>query len=309
MCRKHHVEFTVCHHKDYTLDFFFPCANHPCGKTDQVVEQVHTFCLQCLRYQRGLPKDPETEAIMSLQQRSANDGPLHKVRRVFDLAARPGERFRAFDKKMNNFVLTNGMSLPVYDAFNLAEFSGRLTEADEVFLHSLNHAMRAYIREPDTPDMTENQYMLYRQVVAAVLALSITKKETYLREQESKHNAFLRRLNTILRPIRTQALRDEDDPDCPICLEPMGEDGSEEPVRLPCGCLVGRTCLENLIREWAPNEPFLICLPCRDAFDFLTPLELTQGITVTSEDEIRMRIQPPGGWGINLLRAAWEGPE
>jgi hypothetical protein len=226
---------------------------------------------------------------------------MHRARRVFELAARPGKRYRTFPNEINDSVLFNGVEEPIYDSLNVREFSGTLTELEESWLRHVERILGFYILMPDVPDMTTNQHRLYCQIRAANIGMAMTLDEADHQRKIAGNTgpAMIRRFNTILTPIRILQL--QDDPDCPIFQEPLGKAHviGEEAVKLPCSHIVGHQCIETWVAGWEPGYPFSVCPLCRAHFVLLTPWETAAGVGTPNEDP-----EPPAGWWLHLLRAA-----
>jgi hypothetical protein len=302
MCRTYQAHFRACGHDDDDFNKTFRCANYPqCGPAKKVVpHRNYTFCSSCLQNARLVPSISEDfQRIRTYLSRVDNfrEYFIPQARRLFDLAAGPGLRYNPV--QINGRVLFNGAEEPIYDSFNIHQFSGRLDDSDGSALSHVEYLLGFYILDPSLPDLTANQYRLFRQIRAAAIGWSMTDKKHRLQRGESE---LIRRLNAILTPV--PVLQAQDDPDCPICREPLGqrtedvEDG-EEAVKLPCGHIFGRGCIRTWISGWIPGNAFPVCPMCRANSDLLTPWERFAGVgagRVVEEDA-----EPPAGWWIHLL--------
>lgn len=286
MCRKTSLISAACGHvgPNDTLSFF--CSDRPhCGPVRETASEINGFCLDCLQN----PARLQLIAPNILRQAS-------RVRRVLNLAAAPDSRYRVFE------FPTEGRGY-MYDSDNLEEFSGRLTDFEGEWLSTVADHIAWYMINSATQGLRPNEFKLVRQIRRAVTTFVLTKRESEIQRQEGANaRALIARLRTKLEPAPVP----EQNPNCPICLEPMSqlqEGEASTPTsaqRLPCGHIVCKECIEIWVSKWVPGYPFSVCPLCRANFDLLVGRELADGI-----DAMNLDAQPPAGIWLDVLRAAW----
>jgi hypothetical protein len=221
-----------------------------------------------------------------------------RVRQALDLASRPFQRFRTFWKEgENGFVY-------MYDSENINEFDGQLDEFDGPFVGGLTELIGRYMMMAETPDLTESETRLFDQLRTADLAFGLMEHEAGLQQAEgASSRALLARLRTRMLPCPVP----KDNPNCPVCHDPMSEiDGdSHRAMKLPCPHIVGRDCMETWVGGWVPGYPFYCCPLCRESFDMLTGLEQADGIDLLNRAGL-----PAAGFWLRVVSLAWnEGEE
>jgi hypothetical protein len=83
-------------------------------------------------------------------------------------------------------------------------------------------------------------------------------------------------------------------------LAQPGKDG-EPAVKLPCGHVYGRNCLETWVStRWVLGHPLSVCPLCRRHFDILFPWTRVPGVG-------GLQSEPPASWWWSpLLAKAWQ---
>ncbi|EPE25424.1 RING/U-box [Glarea lozoyensis ATCC 20868] len=80
------------------------------------------------------------------------------------------------------------------------------------------------------------------------------------RVREERNSVLLARL---ARTVPEVTVGDElEDPNCTICREPLGK--PEPVVKLPCGHLIGKHCLNEWIRKWDRDSALRVCTLCNE---------------------------------------------
>jgi len=244
MCRTHQVQFEVCGHQESAFNKTFRCANQPhCGPAEIVPHRRRERCSGCYWDLREVRTPPNYRNVATFL-RSDNDHVMQRARRVFELAARPGERYRTFPVEVNDIVLLNGVEETIYDPLNLHEFSGTLTRLEEMWLRLVECDLASYILMPGLQAVTITEYRIFCQIRAANIGRAMTLHEADNYQQGPE---MIRRLNAVMTPMLI--LQAQDNPDCPIFQEPLEQAhvAGEEAVKLPCSHIVGRQCIETWV--------------------------------------------------------------
>jgi hypothetical protein len=188
-----------------------------------------------------------------------------QCRRLFDLVAAPGLHNRTFQIDGEE-----GYANPS----DIIHDFGR----DAWCLKHMHEDLISYILDPEVLDLTDDQYALFCRIRVAELVHSVTLEEILLQQNERYDEVVtgsiagstaLHHLRTIMTPVPVPET--DDDPDCPICREPLWQSteniqDQEAAVRLPCRGrhVFGRDCLESWVKR--SGSP-VICPMCRAQFD------------------------------------------
>lgn len=167
MCRKYVVKFDNCPHGDANLDKTFPCRDHTHCQTTVEVEHIEEFrCSRCFRTVpviRGAMEEYYPEGV-SDDMTFATDSDIAAVRALMhNLAAPPGSHTRVWQVPVK-YQAEFGPTY-TYNSENLDEFCDSLlfTSAVTIWVNRVNNAFWTYIIQSDTPQLTENEFQLYRQ--------------------------------------------------------------------------------------------------------------------------------------------------
>jgi len=287
MCRRHIVYFTACAHQDPIYNKTFPCSDYTrCGPIKVWPEYEGRFCCTCLENSKRLGVQAEEGCAVSWVLEKELKG-------LFGLAAAPGSRYRYFPKAIE------GVGDHIYDSLDVNFFGLPDQGTGDSFYNHLDRIITAYILDPGVPDLIENEFRLFRQIRMVAMTYNLLEKELVYQKHKAggESSWIMGRLDKLLTPVPVPK---EEDRVWVICLETLAPGKNGEPaVRLPCGHIYGRTCLETWVNSrWAPGQPLSVCGLCRSHFDILAPWNRVAGVG-------GFQSEPPASlWWIPILQRA-----
>ena len=286
MCKQYEIAFRACGHTVRRPEYTFHCEFYlagvaeagealfgsDCPDLDIIDMPLTSYCHQSL-----------LRAVASNEQN--RPGPLLEGERKVPENGADAERILRLAQNTGEVIYydeTTGRSFP-YDTTNIQIFFGEreLSVADLEWLKSAIEDITSILWERweghdlANPTLEEVTLLIHiREVYLAsniaafhVMFLLLEQAHTMLGQPVSRAD-ILSRLSGITVPVSLSELG-EDESECIICREKWGEEIEDEPpVRLPCGHIVGFSCLRIWV-ESAP-EPVRICTLCNQSFGILS---------------------------------------
>jgi hypothetical protein len=282
MCKQLVASFLACGHAIERAEFMIRCewfvtiSAHvygiECPELRRTDSEFDGYCHQCLLTAIVSKNENRPPGPLLPAQRSSPEDRVG-ARRILDLCRSPVDRIY-YDE-------STGRSYP-YDGSNVGLFSGsgEVSVTDMYWLHTAISDVTAILWEQweshELPDPTLHEMMLLIQMrealvvsqIACVNAAFVLLQQAMPMLQDSPSRAnVLQRLPSILTSVEISELGN-DGRNCIICQERFGEANedlpAEFPYGLPCGHVVGSSCIRVWIEE-APN-PLRICTLCNLSF-------------------------------------------
>lgn len=221
MCKSYGLYFVACEHKEVRPNELFACGKYrlPCETFKTGYISYDGYCASCLRE----PSKLQNIAATSRYSEDLDREDEPRIRRLLDLAESLDIKFLFLGATQRESGIWHWYhSNSVHVSPNRATdnyFTGtggitRLNEKDGQCVLTLQKEIHSYILNPNTPDLTASELRLYVNLRDAGIGFTIVKEVHVDRLTTSKIQT---RIDNILKPITT--LNDDEDKDCPICLE------------------------------------------------------------------------------------------